>query len=153
MLPAPITTAISTPRSATPWISAAIRSTRAGSVPYSSSPWSASPESFNRTRPKAGSATAPLLPHYEPGEAGDRDVLAHPRGDVGAQVLDRLALVPVLVDVLLLQQGDLALPLRDLAADDLLDDVVGLAVLAGLRLEHVALRLPFLVGDLLGADV
>ena len=56
MLPAPTTTAISTPRSETSWTCVAIRSTRSGSVPYSSEPIRASPESFSRTRLKTGSA-------------------------------------------------------------------------------------------------
>ena len=55
--------------------------------------------------------------------------------------------------VLLLEQRDLLAPLRELALDDLLDYVLGLALLAGLGLEHPALGLPLLLGDLLRRDV
>src|ERR671925_2363425 len=114
MLPAPTTSATSTPRAATEVICSAIRVTRSGSVPYSSDPISASPESFSRTRLKRGDAIgwrsyglqraftpracAPkarpvrprlLLPHLEAREAGDAHVLARLRalpggGGVGA---------------------------------------------------------------------
>src|SRR5687768_18547836 len=105
MLPAPTTTAISTPwaRTSPTWV--ATRSIWAGSVPYSRSPISASPESFSRTRLKRGSGAKAglLLPNLEAGEAGDADVLAGLRGDVRAQVLDRLALVFLLIEMLLVE--------------------------------------------------
>src|SRR5918912_2507639 len=91
MLPAPCTTATSTPRSCTPLIWAAIASTRAGSVPYSRSPMSASPDSLRRMRSKAGRFTGALRPDREAGEAADDDVLARGAGELGAQLLDRLA--------------------------------------------------------------
>src|SRR4249919_2757314 len=54
MLPPPTTIASSSPSDWTATISLAIPSTVFGSVPYSWSPISASPESFRRTRRKAG---------------------------------------------------------------------------------------------------
>ena len=53
----------------------------------------------------------------------------------------------------LVEQRDLARPLRQLALDDLLDHVVGLALLARLLLEDPALGLALLLGDLVRGDV
>src|SRR5918995_4935959 len=109
MLPAPTTIATSTPRPRTSPTWFAIRSICPGSVPYSRSPISASPESFSRIRLKLAEAAKPplLLSDLEPGEAGDSDVLARLGGDVVPQVLDRLALVFLLIEVLLVEQHDL----------------------------------------------
>src|SRR5215207_4854664 len=155
MLPAPTTRATSTPLSTTSRTSCATALTRSASVPYSSEPIRASPESFSRTRLKTGSATAAgsLFADDEPGEPGDHDVLAGARRERLPELLDRLALVHVGADVLLLEQGDFLRPLRDLALDDLLDHVLGLALLGGLGGEHLALSLPGLLGDLLGGHV
>src|SRR5687768_3773601 len=139
MFPAPTTTAISTPRSETEWIWRLIRCTRSGSVPYSSEPMRASPESFSRTRLKAASARSLLRAHLEAGEPGDANVLPGLRRDLCAQLLDRLAVVLVHVDVRLVEEGDLLPPLGELALDDLLDHVVGLALLARLLLVEPAL--------------
>src|SRR5690349_376116 len=150
MLPAPTTIAISSPVAWVRAIWAAIRPTRSGSVPYSSPPIRASPESFSITRSKArfGSLTAGLLlrvrrsvlgPDLEAGEAGDADVLAGPRRRLLAQLLDRLAVVLLAVDVLLVEQRDLLAPLRELALDDAVADVLGLALLGRLGLEDAAL--------------
>ena len=57
------------------------------------------------------------------------------------------------VDVGLVEQRDLASPTWQLALDDLLDDVVGLAFLARLLLEDPPLGLALLLGDLLRGDV
>src|SRR5215208_5810054 len=149
MLPAPTTTATSTPRSCTPLICAAIPTTRSGSVPYSSSPISASPDSFRRIRSNAGRLTASGSDR-EAREAADDDVLAGRAGERGAQLLDRLAVVLVGVDVRLLEQHDLFRPLAQLALGDLRADVLGLV--GRLLLEHAQLGL--LVGgrDLLLGD-
>src|SRR6188472_741247 len=87
MFPAPTTSAISTPRFATPCTWPAMRSTRSGSVPYSRPPIRASPDSFSSTRLNAGSsATArtsyALFPDHKPGEARDPHVLAGLRRDI-----------------------------------------------------------------------
>src|SRR5215204_4118291 len=79
-----------------------------------------------------------LFAHYKPGEARDADVLAGLRCDLRTEVLDRLAVAGVRAHVLLLQEGDLLRPLRQLSLDDLPHDVVGLALLAGELLELVA---------------
>src|SRR5215213_3943700 len=130
MLPPPCTTATSTPRS---W-----------------SPMSASPDSFRRMRSKAGRFTGALRPDREAGEAADDDVLAGRAGELGAQLLDRLAVVLVGVDVLLLEQHDLLHPLAQLALRDLRPDVVGLV--GRLLLEHAQLGLLVLLGDVLLGD-
>ena len=141
----------------------AIRWTRPGSVPYSSSPISASPESFSMTRSKTRPLSVlrvhrigppgrlVLRPDFEAGEAGDSDVLAGLRRGFLAELLDRLALVLVAVDVRLLEQRDLLAPLRELAFDDPLADVLGLAVLGRLLLEDGALG-GLLVGGTSAAD-
>ena len=76
-----------------------------------------------------------LGPDFEAGEAGDPDVLAGLRRSLLAKLLDRLAVVLVAVDVRLLEQRDLLAPLGELALDDPLADVLGLALLGGLLLE------------------
>src|SRR5882724_41860 len=106
MLPAPTTIAISTPSSWTRAISAATAFTRSGSVPYSKEPMRDSPESLSRIRLNAGSAT-----DGKPYETPDDDVLAGLRREVGPQLLDRLAVVLVTVDVRLLEEDDLLVPL------------------------------------------
>src|SRR5215217_6309917 len=106
MLPAPTTIAICTPRRCTAATWAATARTRSGSVPYSRSPMSASPDSFSRTRLNAGSgfalvtSAARLLADGEAREAAHDDVLAGLPRQLGADVLDRLAVVLVDVDVL-----------------------------------------------------
>src|SRR6202167_2198111 len=113
MLPAPTTIATSTPWSRTAVTWRATAATRSGSVPKSRLPIRASPESFRRMRLKAGAiagqpipsahasdrgrrlAQCPrcrgLLAYGEAGEAADDDVLAGRRGQLVAQLLDRLA--------------------------------------------------------------
>ncbi len=63
-----------------------------------------------------------LVPDREAREAADDDVLAGRRRDRGTQLLDRLAVVLVRVDVLLLEQHDLLEPLLHPALGDLLLD-------------------------------
>src|SRR3954453_3704495 len=136
-------------------------SIRPGSVPYSSEPIRASPEIFSSTRLKAGSAiggkpypeSALFLADRIAREACDADVLARLRGQVGAQLLDRLALVAVGAHVLLLQQDDLRGPLAKLTLDDLLDHVVGLALLLGLLVEDTPLRLALIGGYVVDGDI
>src|SRR4051794_5690066 len=125
MFPPPTTMATWTPRSTTALIADATAFTRCGSAPYSRSPSNDSPESFRRIRVNAGSpavigrSAAVLLAHGEAGEAADHDVLAGLGGEVSADLLDRLALVLVRVDVDLTQQDDLVEPLVDPALGDL----------------------------------
>src|SRR3954447_2787014 len=157
MLPPPTTSAISTPRACTLRTCSAIAAIRSRSAPYGTSPFSASPDSFSRMRPKTGSAAlswavtarplALLLAHLEADEAADDDVLARLRGGGGAQVLDRLPVVLVAVDVLLLEQHALLEPLAQLALGDLRADVLGL-VLGLLRVDP-QLGLPHLLGHVL----
>src|SRR5947208_14692495 len=106
MLPPPTTIATSTPRRHTRCTSAAMAAIRSASAPYSALPIRASPESFSRTRLKAGRAPSVegcpanprlgLFAYLIPGEAADHDVLARLRRGGRAQVLDALAAVLVL---------------------------------------------------------
>src|SRR3954447_9328052 len=107
MLPAPRTTATSTPCSRMRAIWPAMAFSVCGSVPKSRSPMSASPDSLSRTRLKAaisgsargpgvgrppGSRVGPLLrADREAREALDDDVLAGLGRQLRAQLLDRLA--------------------------------------------------------------
>src|SRR4029079_7386388 len=86
-------------------------------------------------------------------EARDPDVLTRLRGELGTQLLDRLALVASRANVLLLQQCHLLGPLRELAVDDLVDHLRGLALLARRGLEQRSLGVPNLVRDLLRRDI
>src|SRR5215203_3576051 len=104
-------------------------------------------------RLKRAEAKRLLLPHLETGEAGDADVLTGLGGDLRSEVLDRLPLVELLVEVLLVQERDLRCPLLELAVHDLLDHVLGLAVGSGLFLEDRALAGDVLLGDVLEGDV
>src|SRR3954451_20843150 len=99
MLPAPRTTATSTPWSRMRAIWPAIAFSVCGSVPKSRSPMSASPESLSRTRLKAAISGPFLGADREAREALDDHVLAGLGRQLGAQLLDRLAAVLVLVDV------------------------------------------------------
>ena len=94
-----------------------------------------------------------LLADHEASEAGDHDVLAGRGRGRGPQLLDRLAVVLVGVDVDLLEQSDLLAPLGELALDDLLADVLGLALLGRLLLEDRALGRLGLARNLVGGDV
>src|SRR3954447_15587200 len=125
MLPAPTTIAIWTPSSWTRAISAATARTRTGSVPYSSEPIRDSPESFRRIRLKAATRAETLLADGEPDETPDHDVLAGLGREVRAQLLDGLAVVLVAVDVRLLEQDDLLVPLAQLALRGLLAGLLG----------------------------
>src|SRR5829696_4393095 len=155
MLPAPTTIATSTScaRTSRTWL--AIRSICAGSVPYSRSPIRASPEIFSSMRLNRAEANGRtlLLPHLEAREAGDAYVLARLGRDLGAQVLDRLALVLLLVEVLLIEEDELGGPLLQLPLDDLLHDVVRLAVGLRLILQDAALVRHLLLGDVVQRDV
>src|SRR3954466_3737310 len=118
MLPAPTTIAISSPVAWVREICAAMRATRLGSVPYSSSPIRASPESFSMTRSNARSPSlisstgfrSVLGADLEAGEAGDPDVLAGLHRSLRPELLDRLAVVLLGVDVGLVEQRDLLAP-------------------------------------------
>src|SRR3712207_4668854 len=103
-----------------------------------------SPDSFSRIRLKTGSpnAAAILLADREAHELLDHDVLAGLAREVAAQLLDRLAAVLVGVDVLLVEEHDLAVPLLQLALDDLGPDVlrlVGRELLEDARLAALVL--------------
>src|SRR4051812_34789304 len=161
MLPPPTTIATWTPRWVTCLTAVAMASMRAGSAPYSSPPSSASPESFSRTRRKAALplpaapsfATRLLLSHLEAGEAPDHDVLAGAGRELGAQLLDRLAAVLVLVDMLLLQEHGLLQPLPQASLDHLLLHLLRLTVVGGLLSQDASFGLADLLRHVLLGDV
>src|SRR3954469_389647 len=142
MLPAPTTTASSTPRSRTAASSSATALTFAVSVPYSREPMRDSPESLIRTRLKALTSVT----HGKPYETPDDDVLAGLRGQVCTQLLDRL----LVLDVRLLEQDDLLVPLAQLALQRLLARLLGHVVeLLGV---DALLGLLGVLGDLVDRD-
>src|SRR5215207_239066 len=144
MLPAPTTIAISMPNSWRSAISAAMRSTSWRSRPYSMSPMSASPDSFNRTRRKAG------LP------AGSaRKGVALVLEDFELMLLERLGnRLACVVDPLLVGQHGLAEePLRKHPLDDLLAMFLGTGLHLRELFEDLALRGEVLVGDLAAVRV
>src|SRR6478752_4747386 len=107
-------------------------------------------------RPNLGSGVpmeATLFSYAEIGKARDADVLAGLRRQLLTQLLDRLRLMLLGVDMRLVQQRHLARPLGELAFDDFLDHVVRLSFLARLFLEDLALCVALLLGDLLRGDV
>src|SRR3954468_16609480 len=106
---------------------------------------SASPLSFSRMRSKTGSDADGEL-----GEAADDDVLSRGPRQLGAQLLDRLAVVLVAVDVRLPEQDDLLEPLVELALGDLGAHVLGLV--GRLLLEYAQLGLLGVVGHVLLGD-
>src|SRR5215207_7255009 len=88
------------------------------------------------------------LPDLEAGEAAQDELLAD-LGRVGVeQVLDRLLVV---ADVRLVEQDDLLVVVLELALDNLLDDLLGLAL--GLAGVDLPLLLDDVLGHLLAPDV
>src|SRR5258706_4525938 len=152
MLPAPRTIATSTPRSCTCLTCAATARSRSGSVPNSSEPMRDSPESFRSIRRKTGCGTRPgsLLADGEARESSYDDVLTGLARQVGAELLDRAAVVLLAVDVLLVEQHDLLEPLAQLALGDLAPHVLGLV--GGLLLEHAQLGVLGLLGHVVLGD-
>src|ERR1035441_1460592 len=157
MFPAPTTIATSTPWSRTALTCRATAATRSGSVPYSSSPISASPESFSSMRLKAGAIAGQslyppksLLAYGEAREPADDHILAGGRRELIAQLLDGPAIELGVVH-LLLEQHDRRQPRVQLAGHDSLAHV--LRLLSGLQLVDARLRLALLRGDVLAADV
>src|SRR3954469_18090345 len=135
---------------------------RSASAPYSASPMRASPESFSRTRLKAGCAPSVegcalnsglvlRLADLEAREATDHHVLAGLRRRGSSEVLDGLAAVLVLVHVLLVEQDDLLEPLPQLALDDLRPRLLGLVL--RLLLEDAPLGVFLVVGHVLRGHV
>src|SRR5918994_3224978 len=156
MLPPPTTIASSRPSVWTSTISRAIASIRFGSVPNSWSPISASPDSFRRTRRKAGAAPASassvscccvvtrLFCDRQAREGDDTRV------GLGKRLPDRLRRV---VDPRLLGQDAAGLhgvePFREHALDDLLLRLLGLSLqLVGVEVD-LALRVDGLRGHVL----
>src|SRR5690242_16207158 len=110
----------------------------------------ASPESLRRIRLKTGSPIGGLRADGEAREAADHDILPGGAGELGAQLLDRLALVLVAVDVDLVEQDRLLHPLAQLALGDLAADL--LRLVGRLLLEHAQLGLLGVLGDVVLGD-
>src|SRR3954451_14482399 len=103
-------------------------------------------------RTPSGSADSPSLRRWvrlvadlEAREAADDHVLSGLRAELCPKLLDRLAVVLVGVDVLLVEQHDLLHPLAQLALGDLWAHVLGLV--GGLLLEDAQLSLLRLLRD------
>src|SRR5215212_9476918 len=109
----------------------------------------ASPDSLIRTRLKTGSDNSGA--DREAGEAPDDDVLAGRSREGRAQLLDRLAVVLVPVDVRLVEQDDVLHPRLELALGDLRADVLGLV--GRLLLEDAQLGVLGLGRDVVLGDV
>ena len=118
-------------------------------MPYSRSPISASPEQLQQDPPEGGLAHAPDGELRE--ASGSTTFSPGLGGQLRAELLDRLAVVLVAVDVLLVEQDDLLHPLAQLALGDLGPHVLGLV--GGLLLEHAQLGLLGLLGTLVLGDV
>src|SRR5687767_273583 len=134
MFPPPTTSAISTPVSRMEAISSVRLATTPGSIPNPRSPARASPESLRTMRRKRRPV---LRSDLVAGESPDDDVFA--------KSLDRFAddirhLSIRILDVGLIEQADVLIPLLELAGRDLLDDFVRLARVACLL--TVNLHLP-----------
>src|ERR1700677_1566394 len=124
MLPPPTTTPTETPAACTAAISLAM------TVVVSTStlpplPANASPESFSRTRRKAGAGTATLLAECELGEAANRHLLAQDARHTVDQLADRHRIV---LDERLFEHHVILEPFVELAFDDLLRDRRRLAI-------------------------
>src|SRR5436309_3193099 len=96
-------------------------------------------------RPRSGSG----LPDVKSREAPDRDVLLQLGDVLRDQLLHRAAR---LAEVLLLEQAVVLEEILDLALDDAVDHLLGLAVLARLRLVDLALGDEHFVRHVLAAD-
>src|SRR5215218_303850 len=164
MLPPPTTIANSAPASTasrTPW---AVESRLPGSIPYPSSPARLSPESLRTTRLTGPSSESPA-PSSSPvcladpstatplelvvDEAPDHDVLAELLDGLLQQVPDRLV---GFLDVGLRGERLLGDPLLHPALDDFLGDLLGLAHLRDLLLDHLPLFLEGAGRDVLRRD-
>src|SRR5437667_2183849 len=137
MFPPPVTIPTWMPWSCTSRISSASAPITLSSMPWRASPARISPLSLRRMRWKRAPKGL-LLAEPEAGEAPDLDVLAGLRRGVAHQVADRRLVV---ANVGLLEQADLGEELLELAGHDLLDDLGGLALPGGLRLQDLALAL------------
>src|SRR4051812_3801605 len=133
---------------------------RARSQIACSGPSGGPPDTTSRRMPSWGGHADPpawpslrfaLVADLEPGEPADDDVLAGLRAELGAKLLDRLAVVLVGVDVLLVEQHDLLHPLAQLAFGDLRAHVLGLV--GRLLLEDAQLGLLGVLRDLVLGDV
>src|SRR3990170_3398690 len=144
--PAPMTTAVWTPRPATWRTIAATSKARFGSMPKPCEPASASPPSLSRIRLYLASSILALprktsgqplgwpggsldrLAHFPAGESPDGDILAGGGDDLAQQVLHRLRFVTY---VGLPQQAAFGVEPLEAAGHDLLDHLVGLPVRLG----------------------
>src|SRR5688572_14534113 len=116
-------------------ISLVISSTTGGSMPKPRPPARASPDSFSTMRSYRSGV---LLSDLEAGEAADEDVLAESLDGL----VDDIRHLPVgVLDVSLIEEANLLIPLLELPGGDLLDDLRRLARF--LRLLTVNPHLPF----------
>src|SRR5690606_18311692 len=146
--PPPTTKASSTPVALAAAFSRAREAVASGETPKPPGPARNSPDSFSSAR--RGAEAAASLADRDAGEAADLDVLAQGRDGL----LDELADGPLVVlDVRLVEQDDLGVELVQAALDDLVDDVLGLALLERLLAQGVALGRDPVLGDVLATHV
>src|SRR5687768_2211114 len=128
MFPPPITMASSVPMSFASATCRAIDATIRASMPKPCcGSANDSPDSLSRTRlylPCTMGGLGLCLAYADAGEAPDGDVLAHRSARLVDQLRDRLVFV---LDPLLVEKDVVLVERLELAADDLLDDVLGLA--------------------------
>src|SRR6187431_2862475 len=162
MFPPPTTIAVwmLSPADEATW--PAISRTTPGSIPYSWSPMSASPDSLSSTRraPVADRASGASvidsrglgslglavgrLPHRHPREARDADVLA----EDGDLLRDEVADLAVRIAIWLVEEAHLLVPLVQLALDDRRDAVGRTAVALRVEREQALLLSESLGGHL-----
>src|SRR5829696_8740404 len=151
MLPPPTTTASWAPTSTASKTPFAVESRLPGSIPYPPSPARLSPESLRTTRLTGPSSESPVsavsplsladsskaaVLELVVDEAPDHNVLADLLDGLLQEIAHRLVR---LFDVRLSEQGLLRDPLPHPSLDYLLRDVLGLAHLGDLLLDHLAL--------------
>src|SRR5436190_4844835 len=152
MFPPPMTSAISQPSALTSLISSANDRTVALSMPYFSSPPRASPVTLRMTRlylrtlftgcrPLLFEPFADLIAH----EAPDLDILAHTPDGFLQEICD---LAVGILDERLVEKTNFRIKAVELPLDDLLDDLLGLALLEHLGSIDGALAIDFLGGHL-----
>src|SRR3990172_13051933 len=144
--PAPMTTAVWTPRPATSRMMAATSKARFGSIPKPCVPARASPPSLSRTRLNTASPIISLpgktsgqpvgwparsldrLAHLPAGKTPDGHVFSGGGDNLMQQILDRFRFVP---DIGLAEQADLGVELLQAVGDDLVNHRLGLPVCPG----------------------
>src|SRR5271157_1338631 len=145
MFPPPMTTAISTPVSLTPFTCPAMSLMVSGSIPYPSFPMRASPLSLRRILLYA-ILCVDRLSQLVPDESPHHYIFPHLRDQVFKEILD--GYIRVLYEGLLEEAGFLV-EFVELPVGDLVEDLLGLARFFRLYPVNVLFLLPYLNGSVL----